>query len=82
MKPASNRFTAEEKMQAAQREVALRRAVYPHQALHGKLTSSEALRQIEIMEEIVADYAKLVDIDVDQVQKATQTRPGEQESEP
>ena len=54
-----NRFSALEKAKAAEREVALRRAVYPHQALHGKLKPAEALKQIEIMEEIAADYREL-----------------------
>lgn len=49
-------YTAEEKLAAVEREVKLRRRVYPNRVQAGKMTNQQAVREIRIMEEIAADY--------------------------
>lgn len=49
-------FTLTTKLKAVERELAMRRAVYPHQVKAGKMTEHEADRQISIFEAIKADY--------------------------
>ena len=51
-------FTAREKWKAVERELALRRNVYPRQISTGKLTMREARRELELMVEIAEDYRK------------------------
>jgi len=49
-------FTAREKLEEADREVAMRRRVYPKQIARGDLSLAKANRQIEIMRAIAQDY--------------------------
>ena len=53
------KFTARDKMSAAQREVSYRRYVYPKRVMDGKMKQSEADQQIAIMDEIAAEYGAL-----------------------
>lgn len=52
------RFTATEKLAEIDRELRLRRHVYPSRVAAGKLGQKMADRQIAIMEAIRADYAE------------------------
>jgi hypothetical protein len=54
-------FTAREKMQAAQREAAYRRFVYPKRVTAGKMSQTEFDRQVAIMDEIATDYGALAE---------------------
>ena len=47
------------KVKALQRELALRRALYPKQVAAGTMKQIEADYQIEVLEAILADYLKL-----------------------
>ena len=49
-------FTNAEKHECAQREVKMRRKVYPRWIAMGKMDQLEAMRQIAIMEAIASDY--------------------------
>lgn len=51
-------FTAEEKYQELMRELKLRRRLYPHWIVMGKLDEAEAKRRIETLEEIAQEYAQ------------------------
>jgi hypothetical protein len=51
--------TALEKMQCAERELVYRRRCYPRLVQKGRLTYERAQLQIELMEEIAADYRVL-----------------------
>ena len=51
-------FTAEDKLREIERELKLRRRLYPHWIEIGKIDASDAKRQIEIMAAIAADYEK------------------------
>jgi hypothetical protein len=48
-------FTAEEKLAAVEREIALRRRVYPNRVMTGRMTQYFADRQIALFEAIAAD---------------------------
>ena len=50
------RFTREQKLKAVAREIALRRNVYPKKVRDGKMTSTEAERELAVMTEIAKDY--------------------------
>lgn len=50
-------FTAREKRQAAEREVAMRKRVYWAKVAEGRMTRRDCLRGIGVMEAIAADYA-------------------------
>ena len=52
-------MSAHEKMKVAERELALRRRVYPRWIHAGKLTVRDARYEIEAMAEIVEDYRKI-----------------------
>ena len=52
-------FTATEKLECVQRELALRKRVYPRRVATGKMTQPLADRQLALMEAIVADYEPL-----------------------
>lgn len=52
-------FTAADKRKAAQREVSLRKFVYPNRVAARKMTQAQADREIAIMIEIASDYLKL-----------------------
>lgn len=49
-------ITAREKADCAEREVKMRRRVYPRWVADGRLTQGIADRQIAIMDAIAADY--------------------------
>ena len=51
-------FTATEKKQAVERELAYRHRVYGRWVTEGKMTQKLADRQIKVFEEILADYVK------------------------
>ena len=51
-------FTAEEKLEAVERELGYRRRVYGRRVSEGKMTQQLADRQIGIFESIAADYVK------------------------
>lgn len=49
-------FTNDEKLACAEREVALRRRVYPNRVQTGRMSAAKALHEIECMKSIAADY--------------------------
>lgn len=53
------KYTAKVKMHEAQREVAMRRRVYPRWVEAGRMNQANADRQIEVMQEIATDYEAL-----------------------
>lgn len=53
--------TAEDKLDAVEREIRYRRRVYPRLIEAGKLMRGIAETQIAIMEEIAEDYRKLAE---------------------
>jgi hypothetical protein len=57
-KRAAGAFTDEEKRQAAEREVAMRKNVYPARVRAGKMKQDAADYQIAIMQEIARDYTR------------------------
>jgi len=59
MPDRQTRFTAREKMRAAQREAGYRRFVYPKRIDAGKMTQAKADEEIALMDEIAADYGAL-----------------------
>ena len=52
----SGPYTAQQKLNAIARELALRAATYPKRIDAGKMSSSEAAYQLGIMEAIAEDY--------------------------
>lgn len=52
-----NRFTAQDKLECAEREVRYRKRVYAARVSTGRMTQGLADRQIALMEDIVRDYA-------------------------
>lgn len=53
-------FTLKDKLTAVQREITMRRKVYPRRVGDKRMTQALADREIAVMEEIAADYAKAV----------------------
>lgn len=51
-------ITTAQKRTAAEREVRMRRRVYPRWVAQGRMTHAEADHQIRVMEAIAADYAE------------------------
>lgn len=49
-------FTAQDKLEAVQRELAFRRRVYERRVADGKMTQQLADRQIAVFEAIADDY--------------------------
>jgi phosphoenolpyruvate carboxylase len=49
-------FTREDKLKALERELAMRRRVYPRFIKQGSMTVEQARREIAVMEAIAADY--------------------------
>lgn len=49
-------FTAQDKLEAVERELAFRRRVYERRVADGKMTQQLADRQIAVFEAIAADY--------------------------
>ena len=52
-------YTAAEKLEAIQREIMMRRAVYGRRVTENKMTARLAEKQIGLFEEIAADYERL-----------------------
>lgn len=57
--PDAKTFTTSEKRKAIERELRLRRNVYPRMINSGRITPHEASYQLAIFEAIIADYLKL-----------------------
>jgi hypothetical protein len=53
-------ISAAEKLACAQRELSMRRKVYPRWVLNGKMPRSKMDHEIRIMAEIVVDYERQV----------------------
>lgn len=51
-------FTAQQKQAAAEREVKMRKRVYPRWVEQGRMTQAKADEEIALMEAIAADYAE------------------------
>jgi hypothetical protein len=51
-------ITAEDKLREIERELKLRRRLYPHWIEIGKIEAGDAKRRIDILVEIAADYEK------------------------
>lgn len=60
---ATSKFSNKEKAEAAKREAGYRRHVYPRRVSENKMRPELARRQIELMEEIQADYERLAEQD-------------------
>lgn len=56
-------ITNADKARCAEREVKMRRAVYPRFVHNGRMTQAEANREIEIMAAIAFDFAELAEAD-------------------
>ncbi len=54
------RFTIEEKLECARRELEQRRRVYAYRITQGKMTKQFADEQIDLMAQIVEDYERQV----------------------
>jgi hypothetical protein len=54
-------ITADDKLKCAQRELKLRRRVYPHWVAARKMSAGKAALEIACMEAIVADYLAAVE---------------------
>ena len=50
------RFTAEEKLDCAVRELKFRKRVFPRLIEQGRMTQEKATKELALMEEIIADY--------------------------
>ena len=66
--------TSYEKWQCAERELVYRRRAYPRLILKGKLTRERAKLQIELMEEIAADYHTLSETEKSPIEIFIETR--------
>jgi hypothetical protein len=53
-------FTTAEKLACVLREVGYRKYVYDKRVATGKMSAMKATREIELMEEIAADYKKIL----------------------
>lgn len=53
-------ITDEDKLACALRELAMRRMVYPNRVRQGLMGDIAALREIELMEAIAADYRRKI----------------------
>jgi len=49
-------FTFSEKLACVERELKMRKKVYPRWTVSGNMTEDQATRETALMEEIVADY--------------------------
>ena len=52
-------YSALEKRRAIEREIAIRKRVYPNRVLTGRMKQAQADRELALMEDIRADYARL-----------------------
>jgi hypothetical protein len=66
-------FTLEEQIAEVQREIVLRKSVYPKLVARGKLTQAEASRQLQLMVEVLKTLRRL---DVEQRQMSLFGREG------
>jgi hypothetical protein len=66
-------FTLEEQIAEVQREIVLRKSVYPKLVARGKLTQAEASRQLQLMVEVLKTLRR---IDVEQRQMSLFGREG------
>ncbi len=55
-------MTNEMKMLAAERELKMRKRVYPAWVRQGRMTQAQADYQIAVMQDIVDDYTRLVEL--------------------
>ena len=55
-------YTAEEKLACVKRELAMRHRVYPSWVDKGRMTSEKAAHEIAVMEAIVRDYERDVEV--------------------
>lgn len=53
--------SAHDKWKCCERELAMRKRVYPKWIASGKMTHREARYEIDVMTEIAADYQRLAD---------------------
>jgi len=53
------KFSAEEKLDCAMRELKMRQRVYPNRVLTQRMTERQAKRELELMAEIRDDYLEL-----------------------
>jgi len=56
--------TALEKLRCAERELRMRNKMYPVWIAEGKMTDLQAKREIELMEDIAADYRAQTELDL------------------
>lgn len=56
------RFTDQQKLEAAEREVRRRKRVFPVRITNHRMSSFDATKQIAIMEDIAADYRKRTEL--------------------
>lgn len=56
-------ITAHDKWKCAERELALRRKVYPRWVNDGKLTHREARHELDVMQAIVSDYRAQAEVE-------------------
>ena len=56
-------ITATDKLACAERELKMRRKVYPRWIADGRLSAGKAAHEIAAMEAIVADYSRLSEKD-------------------
>lgn len=50
------KFTDQDKITELEREIWMRRKVYPDQVRKGAMSGKEAWRRVELLEEILAEY--------------------------
>jgi hypothetical protein len=60
------KFSAKEKARCTERELALRKRVYPNRVMTKRMTQREADYQIALMEEIASEYAEMA-LDAEQL---------------
>lgn len=58
------KFSDEEKLRAAEREVKFRRRVYPRWVQANRMSQEEADRQIALMDDIADDYRACVELPI------------------
>lgn len=56
-------FTTDQKLEAVIREIGFRRRVYARRVRDGKMNQAQADREIAVMEDIKADYERIVATD-------------------
>lgn len=59
--PREGTISATDKLKCAERELALRRRVYPRWVNDGKLTHREARQELDLMQAIAEDYRVLAE---------------------